>query len=56
MLALVAADTAGYRCRLTKLVVGFSDDTPKDLNCNVAIKRVDDVSDGVAGTGSAVTP
>jgi hypothetical protein len=56
MLALVAADTQGYRCRLTKLAVGPDDDSPADVNVAIAIKRVDSVSGGGAGTGTAVTP
>jgi len=51
--ALVAADTAGYRCRLLKLVVGPSDDAPADLNVGLQLKRVDDVSGGGAGTGNS---
>lgn len=53
--ALVAADTAGYRCRLRSLTVGPADNAPADLNVSVALKRVDDVSAGGAGTATAVT-
>jgi len=51
--ALIAADTAGYRCRLRKLVVGPADDAPADLNVALQIKRVDDVSAGGAGTANS---
>ncbi len=54
--ALVAADTAGYRCRLRSLTVGPADDAPADLNVSLKINRVDDVSAGGAGTATAVTP
>lgn len=56
LLAIVAANTAGYRARLLKLVVGPADDAPADLNVSLQLKRVDAVSGGGAGTATAVTP
>ena len=53
MAALVAADTAGYRCRLRKLCVGPADDAPADLNVALQLQRVDDVSAGGAGTADS---
>ncbi len=52
MLAILAADTVGYRARLLKLSVGPSDDAPADLNVALQLKRVDDVSAG-GGVGTA---
>jgi hypothetical protein len=54
--AIRAADTAGYRFRLRRLQLGNSEDTPQDLAVGIALKRVDDVSAGGAGTSTAVTP
>lgn len=55
--ALRAADTAGHRCRLLKLVVGPSEAGAQDLNIALQLKRVDDVSAGGAGTpDSTPTP
>lgn len=54
--AIIAGDTAGYRCRLRSISIGPADNTPQDLNVSIVIKRVDDVSAGSAGTGSAATP
>ena len=57
MLAIIAADTAGHRARLLKMVVGPSEDAPVDLNVGLQLQRVDDVSAGGAGTaGSNPTP
>lgn len=53
---LLAADTAGYRCRLRSIQVGPGDDAPADLNVALRINRVNDVSGGGAGTATAVTP
>lgn len=53
LLAIIAADTAGYRARLLKLIVGPSDDTPQDLNVALRLNRVDDVSAGGAGTANS---
>ena len=53
MVALIAADTLGFRCRLRKLMLGPSDDAPADLNLAVQLKRVDDVSAGGAGTAAS---
>jgi len=51
--ALIAADTAGYRCRLRSLQVGPADDAPADLNVALQLQRVDDVSAGGAGTANS---
>ena len=53
--ALIAADTAGHRCRLRALNVGPADDGPSDLNVELKIARIADVSAGGAGTTTAVT-
>ena len=56
LLALVAADTAGYRFRLRSINLGPGDDAPQDLNVSIKLGRVEDVSAGGAGTGTAATP
>ena len=48
-----AADTAGYRFRVRSIQIGCSEDTPVDESLLVALKRVDDVSAGGAGTPAA---
>jgi len=53
--ALIAADTAGHRCRLRAICVGPSDDAPDDKNCSVQVIRIADVSAGTAGTKTNVT-
>ena len=55
--AIRAADTAGYRCFVSGLIIGPSEDAPADLNYSARLMRVDDVSAGSAGTaGSSPTP
>ncbi len=55
--ALIAADTVGHRCRLISLTAGPSEDSPKDLNVALQLKRIDSVSGGTAGTaGGTPTP
>jgi hypothetical protein len=54
MLSIIVADTAGHRCALRGLNVGFADDAPADRNVAIQIKRIEDVSAGTAGTKTAV--
>lgn len=57
LIAIRAGDTLGYRFLLLELFVGPADDAPVDLNVRLALKRVDDVSAGSAGTpDSTPTP
>jgi len=51
--AVITADTAGHRCRVREIALGFSDDAPADLNIGVALKRTSNVG---AGTATAQTP
>lgn len=51
--AVFTADTAGHRCRIREIAVGFSDDAPADLNMGIALKRTSNVG---AGTCTAFTP
>ena len=51
--ALIAADTAGFRCRLRSLSIGCSEDAPVDEPMAVQLKRVSDVSAGGAGTADS---
>jgi hypothetical protein len=51
--AVFTADTAGHRCRILEIALGFSDDAPADLNMGVAIKRTSNVG---AGTKTSFTP
>lgn len=53
MVTAIAADTAGYRFWVDKLIVGFSDNAPTDVPVEVALQRVDDVSAGGVGTANA---
>lgn len=53
LIALRAADTLGYRFRILSVYVGPADDTAADLNVELQLKRVDDVSTGSAGTPNA---
>jgi len=48
--ALLVADTAGHRIRIRSLAVGPADNTPSDSTLLVALKRVEDISAGSAGT------
>ena len=54
--ALIAADTTGHRCRLLSISLGPSDDAPLDLSLAIQLRRVNDVSAGGNGTGTAFTP
>ena len=55
--AIIAGDTAGYRCRIRSITVGPADDSPADLNLSIQLKRIEDYSAGGAGTaGSNPTP
>ena len=51
---LIVPDTAGYRCRIRKLVVGFGDDAPSDRNVAIALRRVPDVGGGSDGSFTPV--
>ena len=51
--AAITADTAGHRCRIREIALGFADDAPADLNMGVALKRTSNVG---AGTSTSVTP
>jgi len=51
--AVITADTAGHRCRIREIALGFSDDAPADLNMGVALKRTSNVG---AGTATTQTP
>jgi hypothetical protein len=52
-----AADTLGYRFKLTRMKIGFADDSPADAQIAIQIKRVADVSSGGAGTPTtSITP
>lgn len=53
MAALIAANTAGHRCRLRSLFVGPADDAPVDLQVALKLSRVDAVSGGGAGTAAS---
>ena len=48
--SIIVADTAGHRCRLRSLQVGPSAATPTDLNVDIVVGRIADVSAGAAGT------
>lgn len=51
--AIIAADTAGHRCRVRSIALGFSDGTPADENMGVSLQRTDNAG---AGAKSAFTP
>jgi hypothetical protein len=46
--AIIAADTAGHRCRIREIALGFSDDAPADLNMGVSLQRTDNTTAGTA--------
>jgi hypothetical protein len=47
--ALIAADTAGYRCRIRSLQIGPADDTPSDANIAVRLNCTDNAGAGTPG-------
>jgi hypothetical protein len=55
LLGIEVPDTAGKRFRLTAVHGGFADDSPRDQQCAIAIKRIDDLSAGGAGTSTAIS-
>ena len=56
LVAAILADTVGYKAALMELSVFPSDDTPLEKINALQLKRIDDVSAGSSGTGTAVTP
>ncbi|MEK6798959.1 MAG: hypothetical protein AABZ12_08355 [Planctomycetota bacterium] len=46
--ALIVANTAGHRCRVRKISVGFSDNAPADRNVGLRLQRI--ASLATAGT------
>jgi len=54
-LFLYVPDTAGLAAQLTGLAVGSADATPVEKDVIVQLARVDDISGGSAGTGTAAT-
>jgi hypothetical protein len=51
--AVITANTAGHRCRIREIALGFSDDAPADLNIGISLQRTSNVG---AGTKTAFTP
>jgi hypothetical protein len=55
MAALEIADNQENKWRLVEIMVGPSANTPQDLNVDIQVKRINDVSAGGAGTSTAIT-
>ncbi len=51
--AVFTDNTAGHRCRIREIALGFSDDAPADLNMGVSLQRT---SNAGAGTTTPLTP
>jgi len=52
--AVIAADTAGHRCRIREIALGFADDAPADLNMGVSLQRTDNTGAGTKTPFTAV--
>ncbi len=48
--AIIAAATAGHRCRIRTLHIDPSDDAPVDLSVGLELRRIADMSGGTPGT------
>ena len=56
MAAIIVANTAGHRVRVTSLCCGPSDDAPGDRNIAIQLKRIASIAAGTAGTaGTTLT-
>ncbi|KKN53076.1 hypothetical protein LCGC14_0605880 [marine sediment metagenome] len=54
--AVIAADTAGHRCRIREIALGFSDNAPADLNMGVSLQRTGNTTAGTAASSPTPEP
>ena len=54
--SVITANTAGHRCRIREIAVGFSDDAPADLNAGISLQRTSNAGAGVAASSPTPLP